>query len=252
MKRILYHIVLLATLPMVFREYFQESTGRQYGIGLRQKILLVRTFIRNNKRIFGASSWREHLLIATQIMRVPKEISGCVVECGSFKGSSAANLSLVCKLCDRHLHVFDSFCGIPEPAQDEEDRYESGMYAGTLDEVGANISQYGSISVCTFWKGWFAETLPRFKEPCVLVFVDVDLRQSLKDCLCNLWPLLRPGCYFFSHEARDVNLMTTFFDSRWWTEKLGCTAPGFIGVGTGLALPNIDGFHSSLGYVVRY
>ena len=55
----------------------------------------------------------EQLIMATQILRSPKTVEGCVVEYGSFKGGSAANLSLVCALCGRQLEVFDSFAGLP-------------------------------------------------------------------------------------------------------------------------------------------
>jgi len=38
---------------------------------------------------------------------------GAIVEAGSFHGGSTAKLSLVAKWCDRQLHVFDSFAGMP-------------------------------------------------------------------------------------------------------------------------------------------
>ena len=39
-------------------------------------------------------------------------VPGAIVEAGSFHGGSTAKLSLVAKLCDRQLHVFDSFEGM--------------------------------------------------------------------------------------------------------------------------------------------
>ncbi len=50
---------------------------------------------------------------------------------------------------------------------------EKGSYKGTLDEVKANVAQYGHIEVCRFVKGWFDDTLPHFKEPIAAIYLDV-------------------------------------------------------------------------------
>ncbi len=105
----------LLSLPIILLDYFRSETGAEFGVGLSRKIWLMVRMARNNRRIPTASHFLEHLMMATQILRVPASIEGRVVECGSFKGGSAANLSLVCDLCDRKLEIFDSFAGLPEP-----------------------------------------------------------------------------------------------------------------------------------------
>jgi hypothetical protein len=52
-------------------------------------------------RIGTASNPLEHLHMIRAVLRVPKQLSGCVAECGAnkcgaYKGGSAANLFLVC------------------------------------------------------------------------------------------------------------------------------------------------------------
>jgi O-methyltransferase len=254
--------VTLLSLPIILLGYFQAETGREFGVGFFKKIWLVLKMARNRRRILTASHFLEHLIMATQILRVPRSVEGSVVECGSFKGGSAANLSLVCDLCDRKLEVFDSFGGLPEPSDTDKRHilvnsreihsYEQGAFCGTLPEVQRNISKYGKISACNFHVGYFEKTLPDFSQKCVLAFLDVDLTDSLETCLTYLWPLLQDGCCLFTHEAHHMEIAGFFFQEEWWRSKMHCAAPGLIGAGTGLGLiPSPGGFRSCLGYAVK-
>src|SRR5207302_6308567 len=138
------------------------------------------------------------------------------VECGCYKGGSTANLSLVCALAGRQLEVFDSFRGLPQPTEDDTAHtvidsaeihlYAKGGFPATLDQVRGNVARYGRIDVCNFNVGFFQDTMTKFKRSCVFVFEDVDLRSSLETCLTHLWPLLQPGCYFFTHEAHHMEI----------------------------------------------
>ena len=254
--------VTLLSLPIILRDYFHSETGREFGVGYFTKIRLVIKMARNNRRIQTASHFLEHLVMATQILRVPASVAGRVVECGSFKGGSAANLSLVCDLCHRKLEIFDSFEGLPEPFNADREHilvnlqevhsYAKGAFSGALSEVQGNISKYGKISACNFNVGYFEKTLPNFSQECVLIFIDVDLVDSLRTCFTYLWPLLRDGCYLFTHEAHHMEIAGLFFQEEWWRSKMHCAAPGLIGAGTGLGLlPGAGGFWSALGYTVK-
>src|SRR6202044_3155041 len=137
--------VTLLSLPIILLDFFRFETGREFGVGFYTKIWLLFKMGRNNRRIATASHFLEHLIMCTQILHVPRSVEGTVVECGSFKGGSAANLSLVCDLCDRKLEVFDSFGGLPEPSDTDKRHilvnsreihsYEQGAFCGTLPEV---------------------------------------------------------------------------------------------------------------------
>jgi O-methyltransferase len=244
--------VLLISSPTTLSGFFARSTGAEYGIGLFRKFWLIWKVLQNHFRIPTASHVFEHLTMFTRIMLIPKSTEGCIVECGSWKGGSAANLSLVAELCRRELHIFDSFAGLPDPSPFEEQSYKRGDYCGTLDEVRNNIERCGKLNACTFHPGLFQATLPGFSSPCVFAFIDVDLVQSLKSCLRNLWPLMQPDSYLFSHEAKDNNIVRVFFDDRWWLEELAIGAPGLVGAGTGLGLmPLANGFGSCLGYTLK-
>jgi O-methyltransferase len=254
--------VTLLSLPIILGDYFRSETGAEFGVGLSKKIWLLGKMARNNRKIPTASHFLEHLMMATQILRVPASVEGCVVECGSFKGGSAANLSLVCDLCHRKLEIFDSFAGLPEPVTGDKDHvlvdiqeihsYARGAFSGALAEVQGNISKYGRISACHFNVGYFDQSLPHFSQACVLVFLDVDLLDSLETCFTYLWPLLQNGCYLFTHEAHHMEIAGFFFQEDWWRTKMHCAAPGLIGAGTGLGLlPGPGGFRSALGYTIK-
>ncbi len=69
----------------------------------------------NTVRIESGSSFRGHLVMALKLLETPPEVGGIVIECGTWKGASTANLSLVCKLVGRRLKIYDSFQGISAP-----------------------------------------------------------------------------------------------------------------------------------------
>jgi hypothetical protein len=249
-------LVQFFSLPL-FVLFFLKSNGSQYGVGFAKKLRLIWQFRRNTRRIKTASDWREHLTMAARILEIPRTIEGDVIECGCFKGGSTANLSLICKLVGRKLLVFDSFEGLPQP--EESDRihemdvsgrvieYQQGQYTGRLDEVRENVRACGALEVCEFYKGYFNSTLPELDRRIVFAFVDVDLKESLEDCLKELWPRLQDGCLLFSHEAQVVPYVAKFFDGAWWSSHLNTPAPGFVGAGIGLPVVGIRQ-GSQIGY----
>ena len=261
-SRLLKSLLVLLSLPLILADYFQAETGKDYGVGLLAKLRLIIQMRRNARRIPGASSYVEHLVMAAQILRVPRSLEGCVVECGSYKGRSAANLSLVCALCERDLELFDSFQGLPEPRSFDVkhrrlnashiDTYWQGAWCGSLEEVSENIRRYGVIRVCKFNPGYFQDTLPSLQKKCVFVFVDADLLDSVQTVVKFLWPKLGSGCALFTHEVEHAEIASLFFDRDWWRTLLDCEPPGLVGAGSGLGLlPARGGFGSPIGYTIK-
>jgi hypothetical protein len=209
-----------------------------YKMTAYRKQLLGTRMMLNNIRIPSGTIYKLHLAMALKILETPPEVTGDVIECGSWKGGSAANLSLVCQITGRKLRIFDSFRGLPSSKEDDREGslYKAGDYAGSLPEVKENIRKYGAIECCEFVEGWFDETLPGLSSPVLLAFLDVDLEDSLAGCVKHIWPRLVDGGYLFTDECLKPSYISLFFSERWWKETLNTTPPGLIGGGTGLGL----------------
>lgn len=257
----IYRMLLLLLCTAYHILWFFATSGNNLS-NLTKMTLVWKTF-RNTRRIPTASTFVEHLIMASYILRIPKEMQGVIVECGCWKGGSTANLSLVAGIVRRKLFVFDSFEGLPEPS--EEDRvhllpllrekhiYSKGSWKGELSEVVDNVRRYGCVEACEFIKGYFDQTLPLFDYPVVFAFIDVDLEESVKTCLKYLWPKLLEGCYLFTHEAQHLEISKIFFDKEFWTQYLNQEPPTLIGAGTGLGLFPVRevGFGSPLAFTVK-
>ena len=211
-----------------------------YKINFWDKMRLGLKFYSNNKKISPGTSHRVVLAMALKILETPPEVKGDIIECGTWKGASAANLSLICKIIGRKLKVFDSFEGLPEgkPGDRQTKGYKKGDYRGTLDEVKQNLRKFGSIESTEFIKGWFSDTLPKLNSPVLLAYLDVDLEDSLDTCVKNIWSNLIEEGFIFIDEATGIDYSALFFSEKWWKKNFNRTPPGLIGSGTGLSLGN--------------
>jgi O-methyltransferase len=246
---------LLPPSSIFVRRFLHAKRGT-----LLQKINLLRRLRRNMKAVPSASGLLEQLFMITKLLNLDEP--GVIVECGSYKGGSAVNLSLACELIGRQLLICDSFAGLPRPSDEDRthstidgmtDDYEEGWWCGSLEEVRSNIAKYGCVRCCSFVPGYFQDTLPQLKEPVAFAFCDVDLTDSLRVCLKYLWPLLVGGGVLFTHEAIQREIFSVFDDEEWWRLNLGCAPPGLVGGGSGLGIyPTESGYYGScLGYTVK-
>ena len=211
-----------------------------YRFGWFARLSLGLRFYWNRQRVCTGTNPKVHLAMALKLLEIPPEIPGVVVECGTWKGGTAVNLSLICRLIGRRLWIYDSFQGLPpaDPRDREGPAYAAGDYCGTLEEVKSNLERYGAPEVCTFVEGWFEDTLPELSTPVVLAYVDVDLEYSLHTCVLHLWRNLDENGYVFIDEAVGLNYSALFFSERWWGKYFRRTPPGLIGAGTGLPMGN--------------
>ncbi|MBA4122764.1 MAG: class I SAM-dependent methyltransferase [Acidobacteria bacterium] len=209
-----------------------------YKMNFFRKLNLGMRMFLNKTRVQTGTNFKAHLAMALKLLEMQPEKEGVVVECGTWKGGSACNLSLICEIVNRKLIIFDSFAGLP--LSDEFDReapvYTEGEYCGTLEEVKSNLRKYGAIKQCEFRQGWFEDTLPKIDFPIVLAFLDVDLESSLDTCIKNLWNHLVDEGFVFTDEAANPTYITLFFSEKWWAKNFNRVPPGLIGAGTGLPL----------------
>jgi hypothetical protein len=254
-------------MKWIFRQYYYttfvlNTVGNQHGLLKRQKFDLFRKIRKNVDSTPGGTDFEQHLLLAEELLKLPKELEGDVVECGSWRGTSAASMSLVCKLIGRQLYVCDSFEGLPEP-RTEEERYdihahskesyyvwEKGEYGADLDTVKQTIMKFGDISVCHFVKGYFEDSLKNIEvKSIVAVFEDADLASSVEDCLRYLWPKMSEGARFYSNEPWSEHVVALFYNKNWWKETFNSHIPGFYGSGGGI-LAGLE--YSGIGYTEKF
>jgi O-methyltransferase len=199
---------------------------------------LVRRSYAISDRLEAPHAEAEVFAFMRAILSLPRSAEGVVVEAGCFKGASTAKFSLAAALAGRELVVFDSFQGIP--AHDEpHDRdifgrgagFAPGDYRGELEEVRHNVTAWGDVSRCRFVPGWFEDTLPRFNEPILAAYLDVDLASSTRTCLKHLYPLIAPGGVLFSQDGHLPLVLEVFRDHAFWEHELGVQRPRVDGLG---------------------
>lgn len=239
MSRFLMKVYYVLTVPVAI--YFILDSKRihpAYKLNFFRKYALGFRMFLNKLNVETGTSYKSHLAMALKIFETPPEVEGAVIECGTWKGGSAVNLSLACRIAGRKLLIYDSFEGLPpEPEGDREGGgYKVGDYCGTLEEVRENVRRYGAIEACEFVQGWFADTLPDLKQPILLAFLDVDYEASLEMCVRHIWNNLTEKGYIFIDEYVGLSYCSIFFSETYWKRFFDRAPPGLIGAGVGLPL----------------
>jgi hypothetical protein len=137
-----------------------------------------------------------HKLLAKALL-----VEGSIVECGVGGGDS---LILITRIMQeypekkRYIFAFDSFEGFPEVSQYDKTGY-AGYCKWDLNFVSKNLRNFLSqaeVDSIKFRKGFFFDTLPiNINDIGQIAFlhIDVDLYQSYKDVLENLYDLVSIG-----------------------------------------------------------
>ena len=131
-------------------------------------------------------------------------VSGCVVECGVWRGGMSAGLATILG-ADRNYFLFDSFEGLP-PAKEidgdaalnwqlnkESPNYFDNCTAG--EEYARRAMTLSGARSFQLVRGWFDKTLPTFQlpEPIALLRLDGDWYDSTMVCLNSLFERVAPG-----------------------------------------------------------
>ena len=125
--------------------------------------------------------------------------TGCVIECGVWKGGSSAGMAEVLGP-DRDYFLFDGFQGMPPPqpidgpaaAAWEADKdgpwyFDNGCVGPEEAERAMRLSGARRFKVI---EGWFEDTLPGFvpPSPIAVLRIDCDWHQPTLTCLRALYP----------------------------------------------------------------
>lgn len=208
------------------------------AISFYSKVVMIFRFFKITLNIDCPHTDLEMIMIAEKILLLPKSVRGNIVEAGSYKGGSTAKLSIVARMVDRKLIVFDSFQGIPVNHEihtylntGDPSVFKTGSYYGSLREVKNNIKLFGEYDRCQFVKGLFEKTMPMFKGKIAAMFVDVDLISSTKSVLKYLYPKLSIRGVYISHDGHLTFVANLYKDASFWKNEVGCQKPIIKGLG---------------------
>ena len=211
--------------------------GGQCGPWSRMKLAF--RSIRTHLSIDCPHAPLEMLRIIEEIVEIPSSIEGPIVECGCFLGGSTSKLSSAAAVAKRRLIVCDSFEGLPVPDQADHhepaEDFEKGDFSAALAQVEKNVRKYGNLEVVQFVPGWFNQSLKNLQDQRLsCLYLDVDLKASIEDCLEALWWRMQPGTRVFVHDVDRPAVVEPFLDRQWWKEHITGELPKFVGSGTGL------------------
>jgi O-methyltransferase len=141
-----------------------------------------------------------------------RKLDGDIVECGVFKGGSAAVMMMASRP-PRRVWLFDSFEGLPEPTPEDgamARHYASDRSSGALAPIDQCVGPLEMVEELFFQKlgtersrveirkGWFQDTLPRAANelgPIAVLRLDGDWYESTRVCLEHLHDHVVPGGY---------------------------------------------------------
>lgn len=123
-------------------------------------------------------------------------VQGDFVECGTFRGGSAAVISKYLAQT-RHLWLYDSFEGMPETTEKdgEEAKEWIGKCIGSIEDVSEVMKLVSTREECySIKKGWFNQTFcEKLPEKVALLHCDADWYDSVILVLETFYKLIPDG-----------------------------------------------------------
>jgi O-methyltransferase len=131
--------------------------------------------------------------LASQV--IAYDVDGDFVDVGCNEGQSSVLLRKVINSfhCDRKLHVYDSFEGLPSTSREDGTSYKEGDLSTTQEVLENNFRLHG-LEPPIIHKGWFENTLPvSLPESICFAHLDGDLYGSILASLKFVYPRLSTG-----------------------------------------------------------
>jgi O-methyltransferase len=133
---------------------------------------------------------RDRCFILYQLARNHAKKEGDFAEVGVYKGGTAYLSASAAP--DKHIHLFDTFAGMPE-VKEGIDGHKKGDFADTsITDVKTFLGDHAKN--VSFHQGFFPNTTKGLENiQFSLVYIDVDIYQSVKDSLEYFYPRLSAG-----------------------------------------------------------
>lgn len=133
---------------------------------------------------------------------------GDVAEIGVYRGGSSF---LLASTTSNQVRAFDTFEGMPETS-DEDTHHRQGDFPVSFEEVSRFLSGKSNIRI---HRGRFPDTAKGVRGRYGLVHIDVDIYQSVKDCLDYFYPRTLSGGFIL---ADDYGAYTCPGAKKAWDE----------------------------------
>lgn len=150
-------------------------------------------FFRDYARTMDVGNWHscDRKFMLKELARRAARVPGDFAECGVYRGGSALLMCQQAAAGAAHVHLFDSFEGLPSPGAHDGTYWETGRFACAMETTHATLA---GLANYTCYKGWipdrFAEVADRSFS---LVHIDVDLHDPTRASLEFFYPRLVPG-----------------------------------------------------------
>ncbi len=130
----------------------------------------------------------------SQMLRLVSQVSGDMVECGTYIGATARLMVQACMPYGKKLHVFDSFEGVSEPSAFDGTHWQKGFLSAGEDIVHAQLSRFATEGDYTLYKGWIPEKFHEVKDiKFSFVHIDVDLYEPTRDSIEFFYSRMNAG-----------------------------------------------------------
>lgn len=152
-----------------------------------------KAFFHDYRRFMDTNNWHsaDRKYTLWQLARWAGRLPGEFAECGVYKGGSAIYLCQEARKSGKHVHLFDSFEGLPSPSEVDGSHWRKGNLAAPLEDVLSGLGNYACFSC---HRGWIPERFAEVAhESFSLVHIDVDLYEPTRESLEFFHPRLVPG-----------------------------------------------------------
>ena len=189
------------------KDYLEVAFGYDDEANIKQAVSVIRRHT--------MVSFERLATLWSQVQYVDQhKIPGDLVECGVWRGGSAAMMALAHlqagSNASRQLHLFDSWQGLPEPIGALDGAHavgwSGGADGGALKPVGRCVAALEEVrelfakeiayppELIHYHVGWFQETLPGAQVGDIAILrLDGDWYESTRICLEHLYPRVVPG-----------------------------------------------------------
>jgi predicted O-methyltransferase YrrM len=166
--------------------------ARYVGLRRRQRLAMVQRVA--EERTLLLSPGEACQLLAC--LETTDRIAGDVAELGVANGASAKLLSMRLP-AGKHLHLFDTFKGLPEATAADGVRFHAGEFSSSLEDV----RRYVGTQRVHYYPGLFPATADSLRDRLFsFVHLDADLYESTLAAFDFFYERLSPGGIMLCHD----------------------------------------------------